>query len=64
MTIEDDALRQDLCAWIKSPAIGLRDYSSDRVVQRRVGRMLAGACAKFGPRAKEDGQFYTDSLSR
>jgi hypothetical protein len=46
MTIESDGLRGDLRAWTKSPAIGLRDYSADLSVQRRVGRMLAEVCAK------------------
>jgi hypothetical protein len=46
MTIENDALRADLRAWIKSPAIGLLDYSADPHVQRRVGGMLADVCAK------------------
>jgi hypothetical protein len=41
MTIENDTLREDLRAWMKSPAIGLPDYSADLLVQRRVGRMIA-----------------------
>jgi hypothetical protein len=41
MTIENDALCEDLRAWMKSPAMGLPEYSSDPSVQRRVGRMLA-----------------------
>jgi hypothetical protein len=53
MTIENDALRADLRAWIKSPAIGLRDYSTDVVVQRRIGRMLADFCAKPSACAQE-----------
>jgi hypothetical protein len=52
MTIQNDALREDLRAWIRSPAIELRDYWADVIVQRRVGRMLAdiggkpSACAQ------------------
>jgi hypothetical protein len=41
MTIENDTLRADLRAWLKSSAIGLPVYSSDLVVQRRVGRIIA-----------------------
>lgn len=46
MKIETDALREDLRAWIRSPAIELRDYGADLIVQRRVGRMLADFCGK------------------
>ena len=46
MTIENDALREDLRASVKSPAIELPDYSEDLLVQRRVGGMLADVCAK------------------
>jgi hypothetical protein len=48
MTIENDRLRTDLRAWLKSPAIGLPVYSSDLVVQRRVGRIIA-KCDVFAP---------------
>ena len=41
MTIESDVLCEDLRAWMMSPAIGLSEYSTDPIVQRRVGRMLA-----------------------
>jgi hypothetical protein len=41
MTIENDVLREDLRAWMKSPAIGLPEYSADLQIQRRVGRMIA-----------------------
>jgi hypothetical protein len=41
MLIDDDALCEDLRAWMKSPAIGLPEYSDDPVIQRRVGKMLA-----------------------
>jgi hypothetical protein len=51
MTIENDALREDLRAWIKSPAIGLPDYSADLLIRRRVGGMLADVCAKHSARA-------------
>ena len=46
MTIENDTLRADLRAWLKSPAIGLPVYSADLVVQRRVGRII-GKCDAF-----------------
>jgi hypothetical protein len=49
MTIESDALRDDLLAWIKSPPIGLPEYSSDPIIQRRLGIMLARAGAKSSP---------------
>jgi hypothetical protein len=52
MTIENDALREDLRAWMKSPAIGLPDYSADLLVRRRVGGMLADVCAKHWARAQ------------
>jgi len=52
MTIDNDTLREDLRAWIKSPSIGLPEYSADPIVQRRVGRMLAGVAAKFSPHAQ------------
>jgi hypothetical protein len=41
MTIDNDALCEDLRAWMKSPAIGLAEYSDDPAIQRRVGKMLA-----------------------
>jgi hypothetical protein len=41
MTIDKDALCEDLRAWMKSPAIGLPAYSDDPVIQRRVGKLLA-----------------------
>jgi hypothetical protein len=46
MTIENDAPREDLRAWMKSYAIGLPEYSADLQVQRRVGRMIANCGAK------------------
>jgi hypothetical protein len=63
MTIENDALCDDLRAWMMSPAIGLQEYSSDPSVQRRVGRMLANFNTKlFASGAKTNsGQFYTDA---
>jgi hypothetical protein len=51
MTTESDALREELRAWMKSPSIGLPEYSADPIVQRRVGRILANVDAKFAPRA-------------
>jgi len=47
MTIESDTLGEDLRAWMRSPAIGLPDYSADLLVQRRVGRMIANFDARF-----------------
>ena len=41
MIIDDDALCEDLRAWMKSPEMGLPEYSDDPVIQRRVGKMLA-----------------------
>ena len=52
MTIDNDALREDLRAWIKSPSIGLPEYSADPIVQRRVGRMLASVAAKSSHHAQ------------
>jgi hypothetical protein len=52
MTIENDALCDDLRAWMKSPAMGLSNYSADPVVQRRVGRILAGFGVKYSSRAR------------
>ena len=46
MTIEE-TLREDLRAWMKSPPIGLPEYSADLIVQRRVGKMLATSNSKF-----------------
>ena len=51
MTIENDVLHEDLRAWMRSPTMGLPEYSSDPSVQRRVGRMLANFNAKFSPQA-------------
>ena len=42
MTIENDRLREELRALMKSFPIGLPEYSADPIVQRRVGRLLAG----------------------
>ena len=53
MTIENDALGEDLRAWIKSPAIGQQDYWTDPLIQRRVGRMLADFCAKPSAHAQD-----------
>jgi hypothetical protein len=53
MTIETDALRDDLRAWLKSPAIGLPEYSADLQVQRRVGKMIANCGAENLPRAQQ-----------
>jgi hypothetical protein len=53
MTIESEALREELRAWMKSPSIGLPEYSADPIVQRRVGRMLANVdvtCARHAQR--------------
>jgi hypothetical protein len=41
MTIDHHTLCEDLRAWMKSPAIGLPEYSDDPVIQRRVGKILA-----------------------
>jgi hypothetical protein len=49
MKIENASLGDDLRAWMKSPAIGLPEYSADPVVQRRVGRMLSTLDRKFSP---------------
>jgi hypothetical protein len=46
MTIESDVLREDFRAWMKSPAIGLPEYSADLQLQRRVGRMIANCGAR------------------
>jgi|SRR5579862_6865275 len=61
MTIENDVLREDLRAWMRSPALGLQEYSSDPSVQRRVGRMIANFSAKFSP---SGGKVPLRSLSR
>jgi hypothetical protein len=53
MTIENDALCDNLRAWMRSPAMGLPEYSSDPSVQRRVGRMLANFKAKFSPQSSK-----------
>jgi len=53
MTIENEVLREDLRAWMRSPAMGLQEYSSDPRVQRRVGRMLANFSAKFSPQSSK-----------
>jgi hypothetical protein len=45
MTSANDDLREDFRAWMKSPAIGLPEYSTDPQVQRRVGRMIANCGA-------------------
>jgi hypothetical protein len=47
MTIENDALCEVLRAWMKSPAIGLQEYSADPVVLRRVGKIIANLGAKY-----------------
>jgi hypothetical protein len=62
MTIENDGLREDLRAWLISPAIGLPEYSADLKVQRRVGRMLANISAKFLPDAQ--GSIVVNSIHR
>jgi hypothetical protein len=51
MTSKAVALRKDLRAWIKSPAIRLSDYSADPVVRHRVGSMIANFDARLSPHA-------------
>jgi hypothetical protein len=66
MTIENDALCDDLRAWMRSPTMGLQEYSSDPSVQRRVGRMLANFSTKFflqAPRRTVVNQWRGDGLS-
>ena len=46
MTTENEAMFEELRAWMKSPAIGLPKYSADPLVQRRVGRILVNFSAK------------------
>ena len=45
MTIENDALREELRALLESPQLGLPQYSADPIVLRRVGIALAKASA-------------------
>jgi hypothetical protein len=45
MTIENDVLREDFRAWMKSPEIGLPEYSADLQIQRRVGNIIANRSA-------------------
>jgi hypothetical protein len=52
MTNENDVLRDNLRAWMKSPAIGLSKYSADPIVQRRVGGILANYGAKFASQSR------------
>jgi hypothetical protein len=47
MTIENDLLREDFRAWMKSPEIGLPEYSADLKVQRRVGNIIANCGAGY-----------------
>jgi hypothetical protein len=51
MTIKNDALCEDLRAGMRSPAMGLPEYSNDPNAQRRVGRMLANLSPEFLPPA-------------
>jgi hypothetical protein len=51
MTIENDVLREDFRAWMKSPEIGLPEYSTDLKVQRRVGNIITGG-ASYLPHAQ------------
>jgi hypothetical protein len=60
MTIENDVLREDFRAWMKSPAIGLPEYSADLQVQRRVGRMIANCGARDVSHAQR--QFVVNSV--
>ena len=54
MTIKNAGQCEDLRSWLKSPAIGLSEYSADLTVQRRVGRMLATSNAKFLSEAQKN----------
>jgi hypothetical protein len=54
MTIESYTLRDDLRAWMKSPAIGLPEYSADPIVRRRVGNVIANFGAKLSPHAQSN----------
>jgi hypothetical protein len=40
MTIENDILREQVLALMKSPQLELPDYSADPIVVRRVGKMF------------------------
>lgn len=52
MRIDKDALCEDLRAWMRSPAMGLPEYSTDPIVQRRVGKMLAHFAVKCSSKAQ------------
>jgi hypothetical protein len=62
MTIENDVLREDFRAWMKSPEIGLPEYSTDLQIQRRVGNIITGGarCLSHVQR-KSAVPFETDS---
>jgi hypothetical protein len=64
MTIESASLREELRARMKSPSIGLPEYSADPIVQRRVGRMLANFDAKFAPHAKRKSMVNSIQIHR
>lgn len=46
MTTESDDLREQILAQMKSPQLGLPEYSADPIVLRRVGRVLADTSAR------------------
>ena len=53
MTIENDLLREDFRAWMKSPEIGLPEYSADLKVQRRVGNIITGGASYLSHAQRE-----------
>ena len=46
MTIENDILREQVLALMKSPQLELPDYSADPIVLRRVGKVLSETSAR------------------
>jgi hypothetical protein len=46
MTIENDILREQILALMKSPQLELPDYSADPIVRRRVGKVLSEISAR------------------
>ena len=46
MTIENDALREEILVQMKSPQFGVPEYSADPMVLRRVGRALSELSAR------------------
>jgi hypothetical protein len=54
MTVENDALHEELLALMKSPQLGVPEYSADPIALRRLGAVLSEISARARPNLLRD----------